>query len=390
MAADFKLHLFTPETPRAGEPALLRLFLDAGLDRLHLRHPGIGEDELATMIETLPERHRPKIILHDHPGIARRYGCGFQLNSRHEKVNFSPRELSRSCHSRAEAAEALSGGQLAFVTLSPVFDSISKDGYRANPSLLAREENGKTVALGGVTLSSLPALEAEGFAGAALLGEVWNRPDGPARLLKYLRMRNVAFQFITNGHTLPETVDQALTVLSGGGRWIQVRMKSAHPDEVRDTLIALRPHCEEVGATLIVDDHFALLDYCHGVHLGQNDAPVGEVRALAAPDKIIGLTINDETHLKASLADLPDYYGIGPFRFTTTKERLAPVLGLEGYARLSPLIPRPFVAIGGITGADIPALRASGVTGIAMSSALINADDPQENIKNIIHHIYEK
>lgn len=390
MGDNFSIELFTPETVREHETDWLTAFLRAGLNRLHLRKPGLPESGYEEIVCALPAEFRSRIVIHDHPELARRYGCGIQLNRRNPSLGFRPALLSASCHSRQEMAEAIGAG-VDFVTLSPVFDSISKTGYSASPALdeIPAEELSRAVALGGVTVESLTRLKRRGFAGAALLGEVWNKPDGCRLFLKYLRLKNVGFQFITNGRNAQETIGQALDVLNGGGRWIQVRMKDSPIGEIREVLAALRPECEAVGATLIVDDRHELLDLCHGVHLGQNDAAVGYVRSLASAEKIIGLTVNSEQHLAASMASQPDYYGVGPFRFTRTKKNLAPELGIEGYRRLAPLIPRPFVAIGGIEPADIAALKECGVRGVAISSAITKSKNKKSTISSIIKQIYE-
>lgn len=81
--------------------------------------------------------------------------------------------------------------------------------------------------------------------------------------------------------------------------------------------------------------------------------------------------------------------GLGPFRFTTTKKKLAPTLGLEGYRNIVAEVNAqgnklPIVAIGGITNDDLEAIMATGVQGVAMSGSIINADDPAEYTKTAI------
>ena len=154
---------------------------------------------------------------------------------------------------------------------------------------LKGEDLAGIIALGGVTLDSIDLLKETGFSGAALLDDVWNKSDGKQLFLKFLRMRNFPLQFITDGKDVAETVTQALKVIDGGGRWIQVRMKDADKAEVKEALQELYPYCEENGVTLLVDDHYDLTDFCHGVHLGQEDESVAAVRSLVSPEKIIGL-----------------------------------------------------------------------------------------------------
>ena len=89
-----------------------------------------------------------------------------------------------------------------------------------------------------------------------------------------------------------------------------------------------------------------------------------------------------------------DYVGLGPFRHTTTKAKLSPLLGLEGYAAIVKEVRQadillPIVAIGGITIDDIAPLMATGVNGVAMSGAIINADDPVDYTRRVLQRLNE-
>lgn len=356
--------------------------LRAGLDFLHLRKPGFSEVEMEAYLNALPGIFLPRTVLHSHPALALEHGCLFQLNSRWPQAELPSERCSASCHSLAEVKK-VAGRGLAFATLSPIFDSISKPGYLSafgEEEALPEGAGIPLIALGGVDFQNMETLPGRGFSGAALMGAVWERPGGEEELLKVLLMRNLGFQFITDGrdpHDGGRTVEQALQALRGGCRWIQVRMKEAPTAIVASVLERLLPECEQRGATLIVDDHVELARLCHGVHLGQNDMPLAEARKILGNGKIIGLTINCEKHLNIQ-QELPDYYGVGPFRHTTTKANLAPLLGLDGYRRLAPLLPRPFVAIGGIELEDITAIQAAGASGVALSGALTRSPNPQQ------------
>lgn len=90
-------------------------------------------------------------------------------------------------------------------------------------------------------------------------------------------------------------------------------------------------------------------------------------------------------HFRASA----NYIGCGPFRFTTTKKGLSPILGLEGYRSIMQQVKEagidiPIVAIGGITADDIPALMQTGISGIALSGAILRADNPMEMVGRIL------
>ena len=203
-------------------------------------------------------------------------------------------------------------------------------------------------------------------------------------------------QFISHYSERYSYLDSIQLALEGGCRWIQLRMKDATDDEVRPIAIKTQQLCRQYHATFIIDDRVALVRElgADGVHLGKNDMPIREARQLLGPDFIIGGTANTFEDAKAHYEASADYIGCGPFRFTTTKKKLAPVLGLEGYRSIihqmrEAGIDIPVVAIGGITKADIPAILQTGITGIALSGTVLRADDPiveMNHIINIINH----
>ena len=126
-----------------------------------------------------------------------------------------------------------------------------------------------------------------------------------------------------------------------------------------------------------------------GVHLGKNDMPVDEARKMLGRNRIIGGTANTFEDVERLSRQGADYIGCGPFRFTTTKKNLSPVLGLEGYRSITAQMKAhdillPIVAIGGILHQDIPAIMQTGVTGIAVSGAVLNAENPVEEMRLFI------
>ena len=166
----------------------------------------------------------------------------------------------------------------------------------------------------------------------------------------------VSLQFITHQTDRYTCFESALMALEGGCKWIQLRMKEAPCEEVEAVALQLKPLCKEKEAILILDDHVELARKLEvdGVHLGKKDMPIDEARQLLGESFIIGGTANTFEDVVQHYRAGADYLGIGPFRFTTTKKNLSPVLGLEGYtAILSQMkeanIELPVVAIGGIT-----------------------------------------
>lgn len=198
-------------------------------------------------------------------------------------------------------------------------------------------------------------------------------------------------QFITHTSARYTYADSARLALAGGCRWIQLRMKDAQREEIIATAAEILPLCRELGATFIIDDHVELVELtgADGVHLGKNDMPIAEARRQLGHNKIIGGTANTFEDILAHAEAGADYIGCGPFRFTTTKKNLSPILGLEGYARIVEQmrqnnISLPIVAIGGIAFEDIPAILQTGVTGIALSGSVLRADDPIAEMRRIV------
>lgn len=198
-------------------------------------------------------------------------------------------------------------------------------------------------------------------------------------------------QFITHFTEKYSYYDSARMAIEGGCRWIQLRMKDASPEEVEQEALRVQALCRTYHATFIIDDHVELVKKIHadGVHLGKHDMPVAEARRLLGNGFIIGGTANTFDDVKMHYEAGADYIGCGPFRFTTTKKNLSPILGLEGYRRIVSQMKEaginlPIVAIGGITREDIPAILQTGVTGVALSGTILRADNPAEETRRIL------
>ena len=197
-------------------------------------------------------------------------------------------------------------------------------------------------------------------------------------------------QFISHYTDQYSYLDSIRLALEGGCRWVQLRMKDASIQDILRIGKEVRRLCDSYQATFILDDHVELVREigADGVHLGKKDMPVAEARKTLGNDCIIGGTANTFDDVKMHYEASANYIGCGPFRFTTTKQGLAPVLGLEGYrsiiAQMSAEgIDLPVVAIGGITAEDIPALMQTGVSGIALSGAVLRAADPVAEMKRL-------
>ncbi len=190
-------------------------------------------------------------------------------------------------------------------------------------------------------------------------------------------------QFITHHSDKYSIAEEVQMAIEGGCRWIQLRMKNATDRQVKETALELVEMCREHDAFLIIDDRVDVVNdlKVSGVHLGKEDMNPLDARELLGPDAIIGVTANTAEEIIAFKGKDVDYVGLGPFRYTTTKEKLSPVIGLEGYKKIVKQVrdagvDLPIVAVGGITLEDVEPLLKTGVNGIAVSGAIINAPDP--------------
>lgn len=200
---------------------------------------------------------------------------------------------------------------------------------------------------------------------------------------------------ITSGRS-ERTVDVAATVAAAGAGMIQVRAKEANPAELAElaTRVSRAVHSANPATRVLVDDQVEVAaslrdrgEHIHGVHLGQDDTDVATARRILGPQAIIGLTTGTLALVKAAneVADVVDYLGAGPFRPTPTKDSGRPPLGLSGYPPLVAATSLPIVAIGDVKPSDVPELARTGVAGVCMVRALMDAEDPGAVASAILH-----
>ena len=198
-------------------------------------------------------------------------------------------------------------------------------------------------------------------------------------------------QFISHKTERIDYLEGIEKALEGGCRWVQLRMKEAKPEDIIETGKQARKLCDKYSAKLIIDDHVELVKEigADGVHLGKNDMPISEARKILGNDLIIGGTANTFDDVRNHYEASADYIGCGPFRFTTTKKVLSPILGLQGYSDITARmkaegIDIPIIAIGGITLDDIPDLMQTGINGIAISGSILQAEDPVGEMRKMV------
>jgi thiamine-phosphate pyrophosphorylase len=176
--------------------------------------------------------------------------------------------------------------------------------------------------------------------------------------------------------------------LEAGCRLVQLRIKDQPEEKVLQQAKEAKALCDQYQAKLIVNDfpHVAKEVEAWGIHVGLHDMPVAAARSIVGKQMIVGGTANTFEHIQQRAAEGVDYIGLGPYRFTTTKQKLSPVLGLEGYRQImykvnAAGIQLPVIAIGGITAEDVPGLLSAGIYGVAISGAITNADNKKQIVQ---------
>ena len=185
-------------------------------------------------------------------------------------------------------------------------------------------------------------------------------------------------QYITTSAELAEQACKA------GVDWVQLRLKNIHFDEYKALATEVHAICKQYGAKLIINDNVdvAMAIQADGEHLGKEDMSYAEARSLLGDDYIIGGSTNTLEDIIRLSREPIDYLGLGPFRFTPTKEKLNPIVGLAGYQRIlhqikaSTIPVPPIVGIGGIEEKDVPEIVAAGLYGVAVSGAISHAAQP--------------
>jgi thiamine-phosphate pyrophosphorylase len=171
----------------------------------------------------------------------------------------------------------------------------------------------------------------------------------------------------------------------GGVDWVQLRVKNKNEEEWIEIAAATQKICKRYGAKLIINDNVFIAKEikADGVHLGQQDMSPKEAREILGKGSIIGGSTNTPEDVRWMVQQEVDYVGIGPYTFTSTKDKLNPVLGIEGIRAVighctTEKINIPFIAIGGIRIEDIPLLLDAGAHGIAVSSGINKAENKSE------------
>jgi len=201
------------------------------------------------------------------------------------------------------------------------------------------------------------------------------------------------FHYLTQDLPNRSHTEQAQIACEAGAKWIQYRCLTKTDDELIDEINEIAAICDDWGTTLILTNHYHLLDKvdAQGVHIEDFDADLIAIRESIGEDKTLGASATNIASLLAvQNTGVVDYCGYGPFAITHTKPNDYPLLGYEGYRELQkhPEITIPVIAVGGISLVDVEHLMETGVYGIAVSAAVNLAIDPGEAVKAFYRKIY--
>lgn len=199
-------------------------------------------------------------------------------------------------------------------------------------------------------------------------------------------------QYISQGFTKSEQELNIRKALDNGIKWIQVRWKNAPEKEFIRLCEISKKLCTDNQSVCIINDDVQIakdID-ADGVHLGLKDTSIEISRQILGKNKIIGGTANSISDVLQRMNESCDYIGLGPLRFTSTKEQLSPILGFEGYQKIiqtlkekSLEIPKIF-AIGGVVLEDIPLLQQIGIYGVAVSGQITNQPSITKEFKTVL------
>jgi thiamine-phosphate diphosphorylase len=206
-------------------------------------------------------------------------------------------------------------------------------------------------------------------------------------------MKTIAqFQYLTQDLAGISHRQLAEIACENGVRWIQLRVKNQPFSQWLKIAFEVKEICEKYSSVLIINDNVEIAQRvdADGVHLGKNDMLPLEARRILGHEKIIGGSSNCFDDVKWYFENGADYSGIGPFRFTETREYLNPVLGLEKMKIILEQCIRenislPLIAIGGITLNDADDLLNAGIYGMAVSSAINLSENKAVIIKSFLN-----
>jgi thiamine-phosphate pyrophosphorylase len=201
------------------------------------------------------------------------------------------------------------------------------------------------------------------------------------------------FHYLTQDLPDRSHIEQVQTACENGVNWVQYRCMTKPEDEMIEEIHHIASICDDWGATLILTNHYHLLDRvdAQGVHIEDPNADFATIRDIITDEKTLGASAYSQEQILAIQATgIVDYCGYGPFAGTTTRTHDKPLLGFNGYRELEKLrLDIPVIAVGGIKLTDVePLLNTGVIEGIAVSSAINLAPDMGSAVKAFYQAVY--
>jgi thiamine-phosphate pyrophosphorylase len=200
------------------------------------------------------------------------------------------------------------------------------------------------------------------------------------------------FHYLTQDLPHRSHIEQAQMACEAGANWVQYRCMTKTDEELIEEINQIASICDDWGATLILANHYHLLDKvdAQGVHIEDFDADFVAIRQVITDEKTLGASAtNMEALLRLQNTGVVDYCGYGPFAHTNTKPNDKPLLGYNGYRELQKQqIDIPVIAVGGVQLTDVEPLMATGIYGIAVSAAVNLSLAPGEALKAFYRELY--
>lgn len=199
------------------------------------------------------------------------------------------------------------------------------------------------------------------------------------------------FHFLTQDLTQFTHQELAEIACKSGIQWLQLRVKNQNFDTYLQIAKDVKNICKYFNTTLIINDDVALCKAVNadGVHLGKNDMPIAKAREILGNKVIIGATANTLEDCIQHQNNGANYIGLGPYKFTSTKENLSSILGLQSYKQIvnasKGVIKIPIIAIGGIKVEDVQPILQTGIYGIAVSSAINLSAEKEKTIADFLN-----
>lgn len=180
--------------------------------------------------------------------------------------------------------------------------------------------------------------------------------------------------YISQGNSPKNHLENIQIACNSGAELVQLRLKNISEEEILESAAAAREITAHFQTRLIINDHYKIAKEvkADGVHLGKTDSCPTIAREYLYSWQIIGGTANTLKDCETLIDKQVDYISLGPFRSTTTKNNLPPILGLEGYTAILDALKTktPILGVGGITTEDITQIIGTGISGIAVSEEI--------------------